>query len=481
VDALAGEVDGRIEGGVRGSLEFVRAGHVVSPAFEVREATRPAVRVGSRRIDASHGDRTDSPATQSDAPPNPARGAQRVANIGYIQVVRHCNHFCGFCSNPTTPYTHTFDTMKVLVDDLVSRKYFGAILTGGEPTLHPELPEICRYATDSGLHVRMITNGSRLSDPKFAEEMAAAGLKLVHVSVYSVRPDVELKLRGTPGSLEKAFAAVENAHRFGIEVNINCVINRLNADHLDENIRHWMTHHPHIRHFVWNNLDPSMGRAEVNQDQYTPRLADFELSLARALRLLHKSGRTFRVEKVPLCYMADFPWASTETRKIVKGEERVVHFLDAKQTVRQTDWEHIYAPGCSTCSVREICGGLFDRGNAYDPAELYPLFIDRDQVVKSIIEDPSDPSYSFPTLAAWKLDFAKRIDESKAARASKQKHGGDEPPPEMRDPSAPSVGVVTEQGLRLFEAKRKSEAKKAESYGVSMEKTDLALGGAQKP
>jgi pyruvate-formate lyase-activating enzyme len=48
-----------------------------------------------------------------------------MANIGYIQVVRHCNHFCGFCSNPTTPYVHTFETMKVLVDDLVDRAYFG--------------------------------------------------------------------------------------------------------------------------------------------------------------------------------------------------------------------------------------------------------------------------------------------------------------------------------------------------------------------
>jgi MoaA/NifB/PqqE/SkfB family radical SAM enzyme len=82
-----------------------------------------------------------------------------VANIGYIQVVRHCNHLCGFCSNPTSPYTHDFESMKVLVDDLVAREYFGVILTGGEPTLHPDLPRICRYARESGLHVRMITNG----------------------------------------------------------------------------------------------------------------------------------------------------------------------------------------------------------------------------------------------------------------------------------------------------------------------------------
>jgi hypothetical protein len=398
-----------------------------------------------------------------------------LANIGYIQVVRHCDHFCGFCSNPVTPYQHTFESMKVLVDDFVKRGYFGIILTGGEPSLHSELPRICRYATDQGLHVRMITNGSRLAKESFAKEMADAGLRLVHVSVYSIHPDIEERLRGTTGTLEAAFAAVSNANKYGIEVNINCVINKLNASHLDENIRHWNTHHPYIRHFVWNNLDPSMGRAEVNQDQFTPRLADFELSLARAMHLLNKSGRTFRVEKVPLCYMSDFPQASTETRKIVKGEERIVHFLDAKQTVRQTDWEHIYAPVCGECTVRTICGGLFDRGNAYDPAELYPLFVSRDEIVKKIIHDPNDPSYEFRTLEEWQKDFAKRIVESAELREKKRASHSDSPPPEMRVPDAPAVGAITEQGIRLFESKRKSEGKKAEQIGVSLEKIGIQL------
>ncbi len=396
-----------------------------------------------------------------------------MANIGYIQVVRHCNHFCGFCSNPTTPYVHTFETMKVLVDDFVARGYFGVILTGGEPTLHPELPRICRYASDAGLHVRMITNGSRMADEDFAREMAAAGLKLVHVSVYSTRPEVEEILRGSAGTLERAYAAVENAHRFGVDVNINCVINKLNADHLDENIRHWITHHPYVRHFVWNNLDPSMGRAEVNQAQFTPRLADFELSLHRALRLLHQSGRTFRVEKVPLCYMTDFAWASTETRKITKGEERIVHFLDAKQTVRQTDWGHEYAKACDVCSLRTICGGLFDRGNAYDPAELHPVFVDRDAVVERIIHDPNDPSYALRSLAAWREDFDRRLAEARA-QGSSPRRGHDAPPPEMTPQGAPPVGAITEQGLRLFEAKRLTEGRKAARLGVALERPDVA-------
>lgn len=339
-----------------------------------------------------------------------------MANIGYIQVVRHCNHHCGFCSNPKTPDVHTFETMRVLVDDFVRRGYFGVILTGGEPTLHPELPRICAYAREQGLHVRMITNGSRLDDDHFARAMADAGLQIVHVSVYSVRPEIEARLRGVAGTLERAFAAAENSHRHGIIVNVNCVINRLNADHLDENIRFFIERHPYIRHFVWNNLDPSMGRAEINKKLYTPRLADLELSLDRALRLLHLSGRTFRVEKVPLCYMTEFAWASTETRKIVKGEERIVYFLDHKQMVRQTDWGHIYTATCDVCSLRSICGGLFDRGNGYDPAELYPVFVDRDAIVEQIIHDPSDPSYAFRTLSQWQEHFDRRRDDLRSFR-----------------------------------------------------------------
>jgi hypothetical protein len=315
----------------------------------------------------------------------------------------------------------------------------------------------------------MITNGSRMADPAFAKEMAKAGLSIVHVSVYSVRPEIEARLRGTGDTLAKAFASVDNAHANGVEVNINCVINKLNADHLDEGVRYWMQHHPFIRHFVWNNLDPSMGRAEVNQAEFTPRLADFEASLYRALSLLHASGRTFRVEKVPLCYMTDFAWASTETRKIVKGEERIVHFLDQKQTVRQTDWEHIYGEACDRCSLRTICGGLFDRGNAYDPAELAPVFVSRDAVVESIIKDPTDPSYPLRTLDAWRADFERRLAEQ---RATPKPDRSLEPDPSMRPADAPQVGQITEQGIRLYQAKRKSEAKRAEDTGVALERPD---------
>ncbi|MBI2392089.1 MAG: radical SAM protein [Deltaproteobacteria bacterium] len=307
-----------------------------------------------------------------------------MANLGYMQVVRHCNQYCRFCSNPSSGYMLDLETAKREIDDFAARGYFGVILTGGEPSLSDLIPEITRYAVDKGLHVRMITNGSRLgSDPELAARYVDAGLRHFHVSLHSCREDLEDFITGVRGSFDLAMKALERLGQVSATVNINTVINKFNADHLDENVKYFTGRFPFLGHFVWNNLDPSMGRAETNRDT-AHRLADFELSLARAMRYLHKTGRTFRVERVPLCYMTEFAHCSTETRKIVKSEERIVHFLDEKGTIRQTDFRHPKAEACKHCSLDAICGGLFELGEHYDLAELSPVFVPVEDIIRKV-------------------------------------------------------------------------------------------------
>ena len=141
-----------------------------------------------------------------------------------------------------------------------------------------------------------------------------------------------------------------------------------------------------MRHFVWNNIDPKMNRVAENPHTVA-RLADLELSLSRAVEFLESSGRTYRIERLPLCYMAGFAHASTETRKIVKKEERTVHFLDDKGEIRETEFFHEKAEVCRNCRFDGICAGLYDLGGAYDPAELYAVFLDPDEVIRRIKMD----------------------------------------------------------------------------------------------
>ncbi len=307
-----------------------------------------------------------------------------MANLGYMQLVRHCNQYCRICSNPETPYVLDLETAQREIDDFVARGYDGVILTGGEPSLSEIVADVVRYAIERGLATRMITNGSRIADESVARSYVDAGLRHYHVSLYSSRPDVHDHITGVKGSWELACRALANLGGLGATVNLNTVINRFNCDHLDDIARLVVDGFPFVGHMVFNNLDPSMGRAETNRDALH-RLADMEVSLGRAMRVLDAGGKTFRVERVPLCFMAEFAYASTETRKIVKNEERIVHFLDEKGTVRQTSFRHHKADVCQACTLETVCAGLFEMGNGYDESELAPVFIDRDSIVRRVL------------------------------------------------------------------------------------------------
>ena len=309
-----------------------------------------------------------------------------MANLGYIQVTRLCNQHCLFCSNPENQRTLSVDQALRQVTRLKEAGYFGVILTGGEPTLHPELATIVRLAREQDVHVRMITNGQKTAEPGVLEELVEAGLEHVHLSVHSFRPDVQAYLTSNAESFENLQETFERTGRLKITCDVNTVICAQNADHLDETVRAIVERFGFVRHFVWNNIDPKMNRVAENPHTIA-RLADLELSLGRAVEFLEASGRTYRIERLPLCYMAGFAHASTETRKIVKQEERTVHFLDEKGEIRETEFFHEKAAVCQKCRFDAICAGLYDLGGAYDPAELYAVFLDPEEVIGRIQKD----------------------------------------------------------------------------------------------
>jgi MoaA/NifB/PqqE/SkfB family radical SAM enzyme len=306
-----------------------------------------------------------------------------MANLAYLQITRKCNQRCLFCSNPEIEIELSLEEARTALEKLKGEEYEGVVLTGGEPSLHPHLGEIVELALKLDLAVRMITNGQALHVLESLQLLKNRGLSHLHVSLHSMREEVQAALTGNPDSLRHLAMTLENAGELGLSVDVNTVICAQNADHLDLNVRWVVDRFPFVRHFVWNNIDPRMNRVLENPHTVA-KLADLELALHRAASFLESSGRTFRIERLPLCYMADFAYASTETRKIVKGEQRLVLFLDDKGAVAQNDFFHDKAEVCQECRLSPICAGLYDLGGAYAPAELHAVFLDPEVIALKI-------------------------------------------------------------------------------------------------
>jgi len=307
-----------------------------------------------------------------------------VANLGYLQLTRGCLQACRFCSNPPTGVELSEDEMRSEIDQLVELGYDGVILTGGEPTSSPLLFPALAHARQRGLHSRMISNGQRLSNQDFFKRAVDAGLSHVHLSLHSHRREVHDFITQYPGAWDHLIKTLEHVPELGITCDINTVINTYNADHLHEVVI-WLTDRfPFLRHFVWNNMDPDGNRAEENPDCIA-RHHEFMVSLELAMEYLHATGRTFRAERVPLCFMQRFAWASTETRKIIKEEERCIRFLDRKGFIRQLEFLHGKGSACDACRWDPICAGMFSMAKTYDERELSPVFEDPLPVIRRVL------------------------------------------------------------------------------------------------
>lgn len=309
-----------------------------------------------------------------------------MANLNYIQVTRDCNQECRFCSNPPTRKTISLKDAKRLVDKYVGWGCAGIILSGGEPTLYPDLAALIAYVVKKKCPVRIITNGQKTGDIKYLGSLVDAGLNHLCLSVYSDDRNIQAFLTQNKDSLDNIKKTLDNLGKFKINADIATVINKYNAGHLSSIVMWIVKEYPFVRHFVWNNLDPLMNRATRNPDTI-PRLVDFEVELHKAMALLCVQGRTFRVERVPLCYMADFAHCSTEARKIVKKEGRAVYFLDEKELRLQKGWSYGKQDCCKSCSLDEICPGLYQMDKYFSSEELYPVFVSKDSIIKRILAD----------------------------------------------------------------------------------------------
>ena len=310
-----------------------------------------------------------------------------MTTLGYIQVTRVCNQRCLFCSNPENQRLVEVDDFRTQVRDLAQSGHDGVLLTGGEPTLHPRLPELVRIATKAGLAVRIITNGQETARPGVLAALKRAGLRHLHVSLHSHLASVQDRIARHPGSRARVARTLRAAARLRLVTDVNIVLNALNLPHLDRTARWLVREFPNVRHLVFNGLDPHTNRVADNP-WIVPKLDDLELPLERTLDLLHREGRTFRVERVPLCYMGEWAHVSTETRKIVKGEGRVIHFLDEKGRYAADSFLHGKAPCCKACTVDDVCAGLYSMDRFYGSDELYPLFVDPEDVRRKILGGP---------------------------------------------------------------------------------------------
>ncbi len=154
-------------------------------------------------------------------------------NINYLRIslTDKCNLRCVYCMPEEMTFRPSAQLMQDdelfrLVDLFASRLGFRKIrLTGGEPTIRPNLAEIVRYmANTPGIEtVAMTTNAILLQT--LARPLAEAGLQRVNISIDTLDP-YKFKKITRWGSMDEVNAGIQASIEAGLGIKFNCVVVR---------------------------------------------------------------------------------------------------------------------------------------------------------------------------------------------------------------------------------------------------------------
>ena len=176
-----------------------------------------------------------------------------------IALTYGCNNECPHCYNerdrlnmPSLP----LDDWKKVISKLTERGIPHLILTGGEATLHPDLPEIIRYADEEGMIVGLNTNGRHIAHQGYMDGLAAAGLNHVQVTLGSHKAELHNAMMGAE-SFEQTVRGIKNAISSDVHVITNTTLMRNNMEDAEEIIDY--LYELGIRTFAMNGMIYSGG------------------------------------------------------------------------------------------------------------------------------------------------------------------------------------------------------------------------------
>ena len=159
-----------------------------------------------------------------------------------ISVTDRCNFRCPYCM-PAEIYGEAYEFLPradILTFEELTRlvRIFAELgieklrVTGGEPLLRNDLPQLLGMLTDiAGIDdLTLTTNGYLLS--QFAQPLKDAGLQRITISLDSLDEEVFKAMNGRGFTTEKVLEAIETASEVGLSpIKINCVVQKNVNDH----------------------------------------------------------------------------------------------------------------------------------------------------------------------------------------------------------------------------------------------------------
>lgn len=168
-----------------------------------------------------------------------------------LEITGRCNLSCPFCfaESGFECDDPSVEELKTYFKHLVEKGNTFVHLSGGEPTVRDDLPDVVAAARDAGCeNIQLNSNGIRLGrDRSYTKELADAGLSFVFMQFDGTEDAIYEKLRGKPLFAEKK-SAIEACSQELLGVTlVPTVVPGVNDHNIGEIVKFGLDNSPAVR------------------------------------------------------------------------------------------------------------------------------------------------------------------------------------------------------------------------------------------
>lgn len=303
-----------------------------------------------------------------------------------IKVGYGCNENCTFCH--TADVRHLDDTEERVAWKIDRAKRLGyamAVLSGGEPTIRPELLGWARRVAAHGMDFGLVTNGLMLSYPHLVDELVErCRLRYVYLSIHGG----DAKVHGSvvrADTFRQAIAAIGLLAGRVPDLTANCVVTTANVRHLRALVDRLL---PFPGLCLKFSMTQPKGAADRAYDVLVPDVevcaAAVQEAIEHGLAQTRERGLALRFahDGLPFCLLPGLEplYDDLKTHRFAAMIE-----ADEDDFVPVDDTAKVHPERCRPCALRGACPGLY-RG--YHQAR-------GDGALRPVTDRPRSNSYHF--------------------------------------------------------------------------------------
>lgn len=160
---------------------------------------------------------------------------ERVPIVGSMELTLRCNLRCVhcYCEGSRDEGQLGTDELKSVIGKVADAGCLWLLLTGGEPLLRPDFPEIYLYVKERGIIPTLFTNAT-LVDAGMAKLLADWPPFWIEVTLYGATRETYERVTGVKGSYDKCMRGIELLLKHELNLKLKTMVLKENVHELEQ-------------------------------------------------------------------------------------------------------------------------------------------------------------------------------------------------------------------------------------------------------